>query len=239
MTNRIRLDSNEFREANVLLERSSASEAIQWGFETFGNEIALATGFGPSGVVLMDLVSRIRPGATVFYLDTGFLFEETYRLRDELSERLGLTIEQVSSAVTPEEQEAVYGPALWEREPDRCCAIRKVHPLREFMRGRSAWITGIRRDQSGARREIDIVDWDVANQAYKLCPLATWTSADVWSYIRLHELPYNELHERGFPSIGCTHCTRPVRTGENERAGRWAGLEKTECGIHLQSQIAA
>ena len=239
MMSNTRLDIEAVRNANLDLEQSSASEILRWGFDTFGDDVALATGFGPSGIVLLDLVSRIRPEATVFYLDTGFLFEETYRLRDELSERLGITFERVASPVTPEEQAAVHGPALWEREPDKCCAIRKVHPLRDFLRTREAWITGIRRDQSATRRQIDVVSWDGANQTYKLCPLASWTADDVWSYLRLHDLPYNPLHEQGYPSIGCTHCTKPVARGEDERSGRWAGLSKTECGIHLQSHIAA
>lgn len=199
----------------------------------------MATGFGPSGVVLLDLVSRIDPGATVFYLDTDFLFEETYRLRDELADRLDLTFERVSPEWSPEEQEAQVGPALWERDPDRCCAIRKVKPLRKFLSSRDAWITGIRRDQSQTRRHIDVVSWDAVNDAYKLCPLATWTSNDVWSYLKLHNLPYNPLHDQGYPSIGCTHCTRQVAHGDDERAGRWAGMNKTECGIHLQSHVAA
>ena len=239
MTRNASIDPEVLPTVNAELEDGSASEILRWGFETFGDGIALATGFGPSGIVLMDLVSRIRPETTVFYLDTGFLFEETYELRDVLAERLGLKFERVAPALTPEAQEARYGPALWERDPDRCCAIRKVRPLRDFLRTRDAWITGIRRDQSGSRRSIEIVSWDAANAAYKLCPLATWTSADVWSYLRLHDLPYNRLHDQGFPSIGCTHCTKPVQGDGDERAGRWAGRDKTECGIHLQSHIAA
>ena len=189
MTITQRPDLDALQQTNADLEASSASEILRWGFETFHDGIALATGFGPSGVVLMDLVSRIRPETTIFYLDTGFLFEETHRLRRTLAERLGLTFQRVSTSLSPAQQEVAHGPALWEREPDRCCAIRKVSPLREFMRTREAWITGIRRDQSKTRREIDIVSWDAANEAYKLCPLATWTSDDVWSYLRLHDLP--------------------------------------------------
>ncbi len=239
MTSPIELDRQYLKDINHKLERSSASEILRWGFEHFGESVAMATGFGPSGVVLLDLVSRIKPDATIFYLDTDFLFEETYRLRDELQEKLGLNFQRVASALTPQQQEEQYGPALWEREPDRCCAIRKVHPLRDFLRSREAWITGIRRDQSHTRRHIDVLSWDAANEAYKLCPLATWTSDDVWSYLRLHRLPYNPLHDQGYPSIGCTHCTRPALNGDDERSGRWAGSSKTECGIHLQSHVAA
>lgn len=220
------------------LEKRSPSEILEWAFGEFGDEVALATGFGPSGTVLLHLVSRIRSKTTVFYLDTDFLFPETYRLRDELRERLGLTFTRVATDISPREQERQYGPALWQSEPDRCCDLRKVQPLREFLATQSAWITGIRRDQSPLRRRIEIVDWDDVNQVVKICPLATWTADDVWAYLRMHELPYNPLHDLGYPSLGCTHCTRPVQFGEDERAGRWAGRDKTECGIHFQTRAA-
>lgn len=232
-------DPEQIESANAHLLNSSVSEILEWSFETYGDEFALATGFGPSGIVLMHLVSRLRPETTVFYLDTGFLFDETYRLRDELADRFGLNFARIAPEITPEEQAALHGPALWEREPDQCCATRKVAPLRSFLGSYQAWATGIRRDQSRTRRNIEIVSWDQANGLIKLCPLAEWTSEDVWTYLRLHDLPYNPLHDRGFPSIGCTHCTRPVARGEDERAGRWSGLQKTECGIHLPPEVAA
>ena len=208
------LTHQALRSASRELEGQSPSEILSWGFDQFGERIALATGFGPSGIVLLHLVSEINPSSTVFYLDTGFLFAETYRLRDRLEQRLGLQFTRVSTGVTPEEQEARHGPQLWEREPDRCCNIRKVKPLRQFMALRDAWITGIRRDQATTRKSIDIVSWDAANSVVKLCPLANWTAEDVWSYIRLNDLPYNPLHDKGFPSIGCTHCTRAAGEGD-------------------------
>lgn len=221
-------------EVGARLERSSPREILEWGFERFAPDIAMATGFGPSGIVLMHLVSQLRPETTVFYLDTGLLFPETEALRATLAERLGLVFTQVEPELSVGEQEAVYGPALWRRDPDRCCSLRKVAPLRRFLATQRAWITGLRRDQSPARAHIRPVAWDAGNGLVKFCPLASWTAEDIWGYIHAHELPYNELHDAGYPSIGCIPCTRPVAPGEDERAGRWAGQAKTECGIHLQ-----
>lgn len=234
-----RYSGDSLRPVSDSLEDASPREVLTWGFDTFGDGIALATGFGPSGIVLMHLVSQIRPETTIFYLDTQLLFEETYALRDELEERLGVRIQAVTPKLTVEEQARKHGPELWQRAPDHCCYLRKVQPLKDFLSRREAWITGIRRDQSRSRNQIAIVDWDAANEVVKLCPLANWTAEDVWSYLRMNDLPYNPLHDRGYPSIGCVHCTRPVSKGDDERAGRWSGHEKTECGIHLQPPVAA
>ncbi len=216
------------------LERQSPQAILRWGFDMFGPDIAMATGFGPSGVVLMHMLARLRPGATVFYLDTGLLFDETYALRDALAERYGIRFARVEPELTVDEQAAVHGEALWERHPDRCCNIRKVQPLKRYLAGRSAWITGIRRDQVATRANAGVVEWDRAHGLVKLNPLAHWTEEELWTYIHIHELPYNPLHDQGYPSIGCWPCTRAVAPGEDVRAGRWAGRAKTECGIHLQ-----
>lgn len=221
------------------LERLAPEDVLRWGFDTFGGDLALATGFGPSGVVLMHLTARLRPDATVFYLDTDLHFEETYRLRDELAARLGLTFTRVAAELTLDEQAAAHGPALWEREPDRCCALRKVLPLRRFLATRRAWATGLRRDQAATRLHTSVLEWDYANDLVKLNPLAHWTDEEIWAYIQVYELPYNALHDQGYPSIGCWPCTRPVQPGEDPRAGRWSGRAKTECGIHLQPGQAA
>ena len=217
-----------------LFEQRSPEDLLAWGFGTFGDGLVMATGFGPSGVVLMHLVSRIRPDATIFYLDTGLLFEETHALREELAQRLGLTFTRVHTDLSLEQQAAGYGEALWERAPDQCCSLRKVQPLRRFLADKQAWITGIRRDQGITRARTPLVGWDEVNKLVKLNPLANWSSDEVWDYIYLYGLPFNRLHDEGYPSIGCLPCTRPVVQGEDERAGRWAGLSKTECGIHVQ-----
>jgi phosphoadenosine phosphosulfate reductase len=216
------------------LADSSPREILRWGLDTFGDGIVMATGFGPSGVVLAHLLSRLHPGTTVFYLDTDLLFPETLTLRDQLAERLGLSFTRVHSGVSLERQARQYGPELWANNPDRCCFVRKVLPLRRFLAGKEAWITGLRRDQSAARAQVEPVEWDTTHGLVKLNPLARWTADDVWSYIQMNELPYNTLHDRGYPSIGCKPCTHPVAHGEDERAGRWRGQDKTECGIHSQ-----
>ena len=219
---------------NVQFLSSSPREIMDWGFEQFGDKLVMATGFGASGIVLAHIVSGLKPDATVFYLDTDLLFQETYALKDRLSEVLGITFTPVKSAITLEKQKEVYGPDLWANSPNTCCYIRKVLPLKRFLADKAAWITGLRRDQSISRASTSVVEWDEANQLVKLNPLAHWTSEEVWTYIRINELPYNELHDQGYPSIGCKPCTRAVRPGEHERAGRWSNHQKMECGIHIQ-----
>ncbi|MBK8905911.1 MAG: phosphoadenylyl-sulfate reductase [Anaerolineaceae bacterium] len=219
---------------NRRFENLPASDVLRWGLTTFADDIVLSTAFGPSGVVLMHMVSQIRPKTAVFYLQTNLFFPETLALRDELSERLGLQFTEVHSGLSLNEQAHQFGAALWQRNPDLCCRLRKVEPLRRYLADKKAWITGIRRDQSPTRRQTQIISWDNANHLVKLCPLADWTQEQVWEYIHQHNLPTNILHEEGYPSIGCMPCTRPVASGEPERAGRWAGTEKLECGIHIQ-----
>jgi phosphoadenosine phosphosulfate reductase len=182
----------------------------------------------------MHMVSQIRPETVTFYLDTDLLFPETYALRDELARRLGVRFERVPGSLPLEVQAAKYGEELWKRDPDLCCYVRKVVPQRQYLSQHRAWITGIRRDQTAFRANAGLVEWDTTNKMVKLNPLAAWTSEQVWNYIREHDLPYNALHDRGYPSIGCRPCTRAVAPGEDPRAGRWSGTKKTECGIHLK-----
>jgi len=217
-------------------EGRSPEDILRWGFETFSPHIALATGFGAEGVILMHMTSLIAPDASVFYLDTDLLFKETYKLRDVLAERLGTRFTRVHSGVSLNEQADEHGPALWSVDPNLCCQIRKVKPLREFLSTQNAWITAIRRDQTKPRANAGIVEWDRTNALVKLNPLAGWTHDQVWDYIRAHDLPYNPLHDEGYPSIGCWPCTRPVADGADPRSGRWAGQDKNECGIHVQQQ---
>jgi phosphoadenosine phosphosulfate reductase len=194
----------------------------------------LATGFGPEGVVLMHHLSQLKPAVGVFYVDTDLLFPETYALRDELAARLGIEFINVHTELSLDAQAEAYGPELWQHDPDLCCHLRKVIPLRCFLAPRRAWISGIRRDQTPARASAGIVEWDNVNQMVKLNPLANWSVDHVWDYIRAHDLPFNHLHRMGYPSIGCWPCTKPVAPGDDPRSGRWAGFNKTECGIHFQ-----
>ncbi len=216
-------------------ENRSPEELLRWGFVTYGDDIAMATGFGVTGIVMMHMLSQIRPSATVFYLQTDVLFPETMALRDELAARLGIQFTEVHSGLSLGEQAYQFGRELWNTSPDLCCRMRKVEPLRKYLATKRAWITGIRRDQSATRANAQLISWDAANNLVKLAPLATWTRQDVWNYIHEHDLPYNKLHDEGYPSIGCWPCTVPVNGDvSDERAGRWAQNEKTECGIHIQ-----
>ena len=219
--------------AGARLEHSTPTEIMRWGRDRFAPCLALATGFGPEGVVLMHLASQARLDITYFYLDTGLLFDETYALRDELAQRFGITFTRVAPVLTVEDQEFVHGPRLWSRDPDACCQLRKVAPLKKFLATQRAWITAIRRDQTPNRARAGVVEWDRANELVKLNPLARWTSQQVWDHIRAHNLPYNPLHDQGFPSIGCWPCTQMAAPGADARSGRWAGRSKTECGIHF------
>ena len=219
---------------NKRFEESAPQEILGWGLDTFWPDICLATSFGPQSIVLLHLIAELRLDMTIFYLDTGLLFEETYALRDRLSRRLGLKFIRLTPDLSVEAQASKFGPALWSRDPDRCCYLRKVLPLRRFLATRRAWITGIRNGQTRFRAAARLVEWDAANDAVKLNPLVDWPAGQVWDYIRTHDLPFNTLHGKGYPSIGCRPCTRPVRSGADPRSGRWPGFDKTECGIHLQ-----
>ena len=219
------------------LENLTTEEVLRWGHERFGSRLVTATGFGPSGIVLMHHLSRIVAAPTIFYLETDLLFKETYTLRDALVERLGIEIRPVHSGVSLWRQDQQQGPDLWARNPDQCCFIRKMLPLRRFLADKSAWVTALRRDQSQTRSQIGVMEWDSGNSLVKINPLAGWTEEEIWGYIRLHDLPYNSLHDHGYPSLGCMPCTKPEAGGAEARSGRWAGFAKTECGIHRRRQV--
>jgi phosphoadenosine phosphosulfate reductase len=195
-------------------------------------DIVLASSFGAEDVALIDMLSRINAAVPILYLDTDFLFAETYATRDALVKKYGIAPIQVKSLLTPDQQAAQFGDKLWERQPDECCNQRKVEPLGRALKPYKAWITGIRREQSARRATAKIVEWDLQFELVKFNPLARWTNEDVWTYIKRHDVPYNSLHDQGYPSLGCTYCTRAVQPGEDSRAGRWAGFAKTECGLH-------
>jgi phosphoadenosine phosphosulfate reductase len=214
-------------------ENWTPERVLDWAFETFGSAVAISSAFGAEGMVLIDIASRVRQNFRLFTLDTEFLFPETYNLMDQVEQRYGITIEKVYPLNSPEEQERAHGAALWLRNPDQCCNMRKVEPLRRKLGELQAWITSIRRDQTAARASAGKIEWDEKFGLVKINPIADWNSKQVWEYIRKHDTPYNALHDRGYPSIGCTHCTRAVRPGEDPRAGRWAGSAKTECGLHI------
>lgn len=214
-------------------ENFSPERALLWAFETFGNRVAISSAFGAEGMVLIDMASRVRKDFRLFTIDTEFLFPETYNLMDRIEEKYGIAIEKVISLLSPEEQERAHGAALWTRDPDLCCNLRKVEPLRRKLSELGAWITSIRRDQTSVRSTARRLEWDSKFGLAKINPIVDWTSKQVWRYIHDHDVPYNKLHNQDYPSIGCTHCTRAVRPGEDPRAGRWPGFAKTECGLHI------
>jgi phosphoadenosine phosphosulfate reductase len=220
-------------QVKTVAESWTAQGVLRWAFETFGSNVAISSAFGAEGLVLIDMASRARKNFRLFTLDTEFLFPETYNLMDRVEQKYGITIERVFPLLSPEEQQRVHGSALWQRNPDQCCQLRKVEPLRRKLGELQAWITSIRRDQTPARADAGKIEWDSQYDLVKINPLADWTSKQVWRYIHEHDVPYNPLHDRGYPSIGCTHCTRAVLPGEDERAGRWSGSSKTECGLHM------
>lgn len=217
----------------ALTETWRPAEVLKWAFDTFGDKVAISSAFGAEGMAMIDMASHVRPTFRLFTLDTEFLFSETYNLMDRVEQRYGVTIERVYPLQSPEEQERIHGHRLWDRNPDLCCTLRKVEPLRRKLGELRAWITSIRRDQTASRASAGKIEWDHKFGLVKINPIADWSSRQVWQYIREHNVPYNELHERSYPSIGCTHCTRAVLPGEDPRAGRWAGLAKTECGLHI------
>jgi len=223
----------EVGKLKIAAEAWRPERVLAWAFHTFGEAAAISSAFGAEGMVLIDMASRVRRNFRLFTLDTEFLFPETYNLMDRVEEKYGITIEKVYPLLSPEEQERVHGSALWQRNPDECCNLRKVEPLRRKLGELKAWITSIRRDQTAARAGVGKIEWDEKFGLVKINPVADWSSKQVWQYIRQHDVPYNALHEQSYPSIGCTHCTRAVRPGEDPRAGRWAGSSKTECGLHI------
>lgn len=215
-------------------EEWSAEHVLAWLFQEI-TPAAIASSFGVEDMVLIDMASRLRKPFPVFTLDTDFLFPETYELITRVERRYGIVVERLKSALTPEDQARAHGEALWARDPDRCCYLRKVAPLQIKLGGLRAWVTGIRRDQSPARASAQKIEWDEKFGLVKANPLADWSAKQVWKYIHLWAVPYNPLHDRNYPSIGCTHCTRAVQPGEDPRTGRWANFNKTECGLHKKN----
>lgn len=224
---------DEFRALNAAFEQQSPQEIIAWGIERFMPDVAVACSFGgASGMAILDMALRVRTDVPVFYLDTDFLFAQTYETLKRSIERYGFEPRRVHGGLTPQAQATLHGEELWLRDPDLCCEIRKVQPQKAFMQGKRLWITGLRRDQSDSRKDTPIVTWNDKFGLVKLNPLANWTEKQVWAYIVANSVPYNPLLDQGFRSLGCTHCTRPVGDDEEARAGRWDGFSKTECGLH-------
>lgn len=228
------MENTEIEKLNDEYLNKKPQEILKKALEGFDN-IALACSYGPEDVALYDMIVKIKPDANIFYLDTGFLFDETYELIDKMKEKYGNGehIEKYENEeLSIEEQKEKYGDKLWEKDPEKCCNLRKIVPLKKALSKLDAWITGIRREQSPTRAESGVFEVDKKFGLVKVNPLALWKLEEVWEYIKENDVPYNPLHDKNYPSIGCEPCTNPVKEGEDFRAGRWKGFKKTECGLH-------
>ena len=232
-----KINAAEVRGLNEQFHSQPTEEILAWAWKRFGARAAIGTSFQGAGLVMMDLARQAGLGFPVFTLDTGLLFPETLALKRQIEEFFGLAIESLTPDLTLEEQADIHGPELWKRSPDLCCTVRKVLPLRDKLCDLDCWITGLRRQQSATRTAIGILELYGFDQAsgrdiVKLNPMANWTRDAVWEYLRRRGIPHNPLHDLGYRSIGCQPCTRKTANGEDERAGRWTGFDKVECGIH-------
>lgn len=219
------------------MENQRPFEILSWASATFGERLAIVTSFQITGIVTLHMLQTIAPRTPVLTLDTGLLFPETADLIDRLEARFQLNLRRVKARQTPRQQARDYGDRLWERNPDRCCHIRKTVPLRAALAGFDAWVTGLRRDQSPSRAGTPVLSRDRRNSSIKIAPFANWSEERVWRYIDQHDLPTNPLHRLGYPSIGCWPCTKAAPAEGDQRGGRWAQRSKSECGIHLAPAV--
>ena len=231
------ISPDEVRELSAQFESASLTELLRWAWERFGARAAIGTSFQGAGLVMIHHAVQAGLPFPVFTLDTQLLFQETYELQGRLERFFGIQIESLKPEQTPEEQAAELGPELWTAKPDLCCTLRKVIPLQRKLDELAVWMTGVRRQQSDTREQTRILElyhFDVLRDRYilKFNPMALWTREQVWAHMKEFEIPYNPLQDRGYRSIGCWPCTRATGTGEDERAGRWTGFDKAECGIH-------
>ena len=230
-----RLSPEELKSLSQRFEQSSPENILRWAVETYGEGLTFATAFGVEGCALISMLAEVDPlkKVRVFNLETGYQFKETLELRERLKEKYGIEVEYVRPRETVEAMEARFGGPIYGKDPDLCCDIRKNQPLRTALKGYDAWFSAIRRDQTPDRAAADIVQWDAKFEMVKISPLANWKKEDVWAYVTINEVPYNPLHDKGYPSIGCWPCTRAVQRGEDDRSGRWANFAKLECGLHV------
>ena len=230
------LSTDELVALNLAFESADPREILAWTLEGSGLErVAIASAFQAEGTVVMHLATQIRSDIPILFLETGYQFAETLAFKEQLAERLGLNVVDLVGEYTVERQAEEIGPRLYEREPEKCCDLNKVQPMFEALRELDAWITAFRRDSSPTRATSPFVEQyelEPGRWIVKVNPMAAWSQQQVWGYLREHDLPHNPLYDLGYASIGCAPCTRMQFAGEPERAGRWAGLSKWECGIH-------
>ncbi|MDZ4744248.1 MAG: phosphoadenylyl-sulfate reductase [Verrucomicrobiota bacterium] len=229
--------AERLHDLNESFENATTEQILEWLWTELGTRASFGTSFQGAGLVAIDLAYKNQWKFPVFTLDTGYLFPETLELKKRIEDRYGITIESCSPEQTVGELEVEYKGNLYESKPDLCCYLRKVEPLKKKLSGLDGWITGLRRSQSQTRTEVGFVELYEFDPVFnkeilKINPVAKWTKEEVWDFIRKEGIPYNPLHDKGYASIGCWPCTRPVKEGDSERAGRWTGFDKTECGIH-------
>lgn len=229
------LSPQDWQQFNQRLESWSPREILKWAWESYGPDIAATSSFQSQSVPLLHMIAEVTPEMPVFFLDTGFHFPETLAFRDRLVKEWGLNVRVIKPDVGHDGFQRQYGE-LYRTDPDMCCYINKVEPLRKARQGLRGWISGIRRDQTEQRRDTPVIAVLPSGQV-KICPMVRWTRRDVWQYISQHDLPTHPLMKEGYLSIGCAPCTRPVGEGEDERSGRWAGQNKTECGLHISLDL--
>lgn len=222
----------ELADESQRLESATPQEILAWAVQRFAPKFSMATAFGPEGMTIIHMLSEVAPETPIFNLETGYQFKETLELRERVKDRYGIEVEFKRPELSVQQYEALNGGPVYKTEPNRCCFDRKLTVLKKAAKGLHAWASAIRRDQSPDRAKAPIVGWDKKFQLVKISPLANSTKSDVWRMITDHDIPYNTLHDQGYPSVGCWPCTRVVGLGEDERAGRWTGFEKTECGLH-------
>ncbi|MFO0842926.1 MAG: phosphoadenylyl-sulfate reductase [Gemmataceae bacterium] len=226
------LTAEQIREACVQLERATPQVILRWAVERFFPKLTMATAFGAEGCCILHMLAEIQPRVHVFNLDTGYQFAETLELRERIYQRYDIQVELVRPETTVAEYEEEHGGPLYRIRPDQCCHDRKIVPLRRSIEGYDAWISAIRSDQTDHRARAGVVQWDAKFNLVKINPLLNWTKGDVWRFVLDHQVPYNPLHDQGYPSIGCWPCTAPANGGD-DRSGRWAGSGKKECGLHV------
>jgi phosphoadenosine phosphosulfate reductase len=221
----------------VLINHRDELSILKWAYQEYQDDIVYACSFGAEGIVLIDLIHKVNQTAKIIFLDTGLHFPETYELIEQVKKHyptLQITLVKPKSSL--DDQAKWYGDELWNHNPNLCCHLRKVVPLQEALQPVTAWISGLRREQSPSRSQTQYINKDDKFKKVKICPLIHWTWNDVLTYIELNELPYNPLHDKGYPSIGCAPCTKPVSSHQDLRSGRWSGTQKTECGLHVNQE---
>jgi phosphoadenosine phosphosulfate reductase len=225
------LDQERIIDLSKKFKNNSPQEILEWAVETFWPDVAISSSFQTQSVPLLHMISQIKPDMRILFLDTGYHFPETLTFKEELRKAWGLNVVELRPKIGRKELECQFGEELYRRDPDLCCFINKVEPLAEALRGLRAWITGIRKTQTAQRAQSSILQLH-PNGLVKVNPLLYWTRDKLWQYLKEHDLPLHPLYPQGYLSIGCEPCTQPVNSGESERAGRWVGSDKTECGLH-------